>query len=339
MPAYELTLGDLRSDSLIKSVSGVCNDSDRFADQVNAVTRRLMRKGQWFNTTAVMRLCIYGCYIVLPRQVGTLMGIRFCGTNADWIQIKNNWWSVASYKACNAWGRSSLNAVLKDSGTVPCYNEITGTTGKYIRWCPVKSNDVGKAMRIYGTQYGGQPLQEQNSAGEWVDGITLTLAAPYVQTTKLVTKITHVTLATATEGMTYLYQVDPSTLDLLDLAAYQPGETRPSYRSYRIENICSICSTKDDYDRDVRQADALVKLQYIKAVSDDDFVMLSNLDALALGIAALRAEEADDDVLAEIKWTKAVKELNLELRDKEGNMATVIRVNDLGANNPILNPI
>src|SRR5689334_17718598 len=168
MPAYELTLGEARTDSQIRAISGVCNDSTLFADQVNTVTRRLLRRGNWFNQEQIMRLCIYGCRLALPKQVGTLLGIRFCKSGGDWIQIKNSWWSVAGFRSCNAWGQNSLDALLYDEGTAPCYNEITGNTGKYLRWSIVKQRDVGKTMRVYGFQYGNQPLQEQNSAGEWI---------------------------------------------------------------------------------------------------------------------------------------------------------------------------
>lgn len=333
MNVYTLTLGDVKANLGIRNISGVCPTSDQFVEQINAVTRRLMRRGNWWQTEVLMRVCFEGCRIVWPRQVGTVMGVRFC--RGGMVQLKNNWWAIAGYCGDNRWGLSA-DVVGRDDDTAPCYNEVTGNTGKYIRWNVVKGNDVGKTMRIYGTQYGGQPLQELNSEGKWVPGITITSARPYIQTTILVTKITGIRIQGVTdglasmEGVSYLYQVDPVTGDLFDLAVYQPGETTPDYRVTRFNNLDQICAKEDSYGRKIRQADALVKLQYIPAHEDHDFLMLSNLDAIKLGIQALRAEEANDDVQAEIKWSKSIKELNMEIRDRDPASKTVIRINDIG---------
>lgn len=327
---YTLTLGDARADIGIRNVSGVCHDSEQFAAQVNSVTRRLMRRGGWWKTEVLLRICIIGCRLVWPRMVGTVLGLRFC--RAGIVPLKNNWWAVSGY-CSNGWDGA---VVVRDDDTAPCYNEITGNEGKYLRWNVVKRNDVGKTMRVYGFQYGGQPLQEKNAAGEWIPGITLTAAAPYVTSTTLVTKIDAIVFPTPLEGMSYLYQVDATTGDLLDLGAYQPGENRPCYRVSHIDGINSIPHRTDEYDRHIRQGEALVKLEFIPAVRDEDFIMLDNVDALRLGIQALRLEEANDDVQATIKWTLAIKELNMELRDRNPSAQTVIRTNDIGAHRPIL---
>lgn len=334
---YELTLGEVRADLGIRNVSGVCASSDEFAAQVNDVTRLLMRRGGWWQKEVLMRVCIQGCRIVWPRQVGTVLGIRFC--KGGTLQIKNNWWAVYGYKGCDNWWGSSVDAVMRDDDTAPCYNEITGNTGKYLRWNVVKRNDIGKTMRVYGFQYGGQPLQEKNASDVWVPGITLTAAAPYVTSTTLVTKITGIKIEEGMQGMNYLYQVDPTTGDLIGLGEYQPYETTPDYRVSKIENIGAICATEDDNGRKMRYADALVKLQYIKAHTDSEPVMMSNLDALKYGIQAYRLDESNDDVQAEVKWSKAIRELNMEIRDKNPALQTVVRVNDMSAHCGIYNPI
>lgn len=330
--SYTLTLGDARADIGIKNISGVCASSDEFAAQVNTTTRRLMRRGSWWKTEVLMRVCMESCRVVWPRQVGTVMGLRFCGGD---IYLKNNWWAIAGYHNCG-W---SGGVVMRDDDTAPCYREITGNDGKYIRWNVVKRNDVGKTLRLYGFAYGGQPLKEKNAAGLWVPGITLIAVPPYAITTTLVTKITNVKIPEPLEGMSYLYQVDKDNGDLLDLAAYQPGETSPAYRVSRLANSCSIGSRTDAYGRHIRQAEALVKLQYVPALVDEDFLMLDNLDALKLGIQALRAEEANDDTQSQIKLALAIKELNMELRDRNPGAQTVVRVNSMSAHGTLCNPI
>lgn len=336
--AYKLTLGEVRADTLIQNVSGVCSNSEGFAAQVNAVTRTLMRRGGWFNTEVLMRVCIQGCRVVWPRQVGTVLGIRFC--RHGFIQIRNNWWSVFGYKDCTSGrGAWSADAVMRDDNLAPCFNEITGNTGKYLRWNVVKRPDVGKTMRVFGFQYGGQPLQERDANNDWIPGITLTAAAPYVTSTTLVTKITNIIIEGGMQGMSYLYQVDPTSGDLLMLGEYQPRETHPAYRTSVIENVCAICAYKDAYDRNIRYGDALVKLEFIPALTDDDWVLLSNLDALRYGIQALRYGQAGDPVNEETYLLKAVRELNFELRDKHPSLQTVVVTNDMGSVCPVANLI
>lgn len=333
MSAYTLTLGDARNDSSIRAVSRFCNDSDAFADDVNTVTRRLLRRGSWFGTEQLMRICFEGCRIVWPREVSTVEGLRFC--RSGMIQLRNAWWAIAG-PAPRGW---CGNVVMRDDNLSPTYREITDNDGKFIKWHIVKIRDVGKTLRLYGFQYGGQPLQEKNAAGEWIPGITLTATQAGVQTTIAVTKITSVKIPTPLEGMSYLYQVDQVTSDMIDLAAYQPGETSPSYRTSRINPINSICAHEDQYGRQIRQAEALVKLAYIPARVDEDFILVSNIDALALGISALNLERANDDDGAEIKLVKAIRELNAELREKLPNDQTVVMVNSISSNYPICNPV
>lgn len=268
-----------------------------------------------------MRVCFEGCRIVWPREVSTVEGLRFC--RSGHIELRNAWWGIVGPAHCGWCG----NVVMRDDNPSPTYREITDNDGKFIKWHIVKLNDVGKTLRLYGFQYGNQPLQEKNAAGDWIPGITLTATAAGVQSTIPVTKITSVKIPVPLQGMSYLYQVDQVTGDVLDLAAYQPGETSPSYRTSRINPINSICATTDQYGRKIRQAEALVKLRYVPALVDEDFLLISNVDALALGISALNLEQANDDAGAEIKTQKAIRELNMELRDKLPGPQTVVRVN------------
>lgn len=333
MPAYEITMGEARNDPGIRAVSRFCNSSDAFAEQVNAVTRRLMRRGNFWGTEVLMRICFEGCRIVWPREVGTVLGLRFCRSGN--IQLRNAWWAIVGPVSCGWCG----NVVMRDDNPAPCYREITGNDGKFIRWNIVKIQDVGKTIRLYGFRYGNQPLQELNASGEWIPGITITATQAGTQTTIPVTKITSVKIPTPLQGMSYLYQVHQTSGDVLDLAAYQPGETSPSYRVSKINPINSVCAQEDEYGRHMRQADVLVKLKFVPALVDEDFLLVSNVDALAMGIQALQLEQANDDAGAEIKWAKSIRELNMEIRDKTPGAQTVVRVNSISSDYAIVSPI
>jgi hypothetical protein len=351
--AYTLQLINARNDIGIRNIAGVCNNGEQFADYVNRATRRLMKRGAWFGTECLMRLCTTGCDVVFPRHVGTVLGLRMC--KAGQVEIRNNWWAILS-PGCGGWVNSLYPGYgsgwgyggiygggfyggvpnSTDTNTVPIFNQVSGNTGKLIRYHVVKQQDYGKTITIYGKQYGGQPLQTEVD-GAWVNGVTITAANPVAQTTILVTKIDSV-VREATQGMAYLYEYDPATTKLRMLAVYEPSETNPSYRHMLIPAMKygAGCFT-DENDQTTYQFEALVKLQYIPVVSDNDFLLLDNLDALALAIQALKAEEANDDSLAEIKWTKAIEDLNFELRDKTPDNQFSVKVRVMGSDRIVSN--
>lgn len=336
--AYTKRLIDLRSNYGIQQISGVCSNSSAFASQINTVTERLMERGSWWGTETLLKICFTGCRIVWPKQVGTVIGLRSCRGGS--VPIHNSTWAVFGYMPGGCCGGDTFrgNAVMYDDGTSAVQQEITGNEGKYIRLHIVKATDVGKTVKLFGFQYGNQPLQELDSDGNWQMGVTLTAALADVQTTMLVTKLTDIVFD-STQGRKWLYQVHPTSGDLMNVGMYEPEEVSPAYRVSRIQNVASMGGYTDDNDRCIRQAEALVKLEFVPAMEDNDFVMLDNLAAVELGIAALRAERANDDVLAETKWAKAIRELNMQIRNKNPSLQTTIRTNDLSSCGVFYSPI
>ena len=333
MGAYVYQLSDARADIGIRNVAGTCANTDEFADLINRVTRRLLKRGAWFGTEVLVKLCVYGCHVVWPRYVGTVMGARFCGVANT--EIRNNWYAILRPFNCSNF---RAGVTMYDDGLVPTYNEISGNTGKLLRYHVVKTNDLNKSITFYGKKFGGQPLQEQDSEGQWINGLTLWSATPVAQTSTLVTHLSSVTRM-ATEGMTYLYEYDPATTTLRDLAVYEPNETNPQYRRSRIDGICNIPYREDEHGRHVRNLEALVKLEFIPATNDRDFLLIDDFDALAFGIQAIKFEEAQDPDNAEKYWTKAIRELNFELRNKSPGDQFTTQVRVMGSNRVITNPI
>ncbi len=339
MSAYRKQLIDARNSKAIQNVAGKCSTTEEFADIVNRSIELLIKRGAWFGTEILARFCVYGCRVVWPRYVGTVLGARFCKFGE--IEIKNNWYSILSWPTCNGsnWNRLGSTLTMSDGGLVPTFNEITGNTGKFLRYHVVKQNDLNKNITFYGKQYGGQPLQEQlTTGGPWVNGLTLTSATPIAQTTTLVTKTTQI-VREPTEGMTYLYQYDPVTTDQIMLGQYEPTETNPQYRSSIINGIRAIPGSVDDNGRCVRQIEALVKLEYIPAVADRDFLIIDDFQALAFAIQALKFGEANDADNFQKFLMLAIAELNFESKNKNPDQQFVTQVNVMGSRRIVTNPI
>lgn len=304
-----------------------------------------MKRGDFYGLVQNMRLCFRGCRPVLPRYVGTVIAAKGCGGE---IQIQNQWGGFPSpdrslwYSWLGAWARPFNdfcgNLYLDDHGTAPTYNDITGNNGKQIRYYIVKGNDVGKKITIYGKQFGGQPLQEKDSTGKWIDGITLTAALPFVSTSVLVTEIDSI-VRDETEGMTYLYQYDASSNNLIDLAAFEPNETNPRYRRFNFKNWNQNNKLDQNGNPCVNQIEALVKLAFIPLKNERDFLLIDDFDALAFAIQSIKASQANDVQGAEAFMAQAIRELNFYDRDKNPDNQTPVRMRVTMSRQVIRNPI
>lgn len=287
-----------------------------------------MNRGNWFSTEQLARFCLTSCHIVFPRFVGTILGAEFCcARNVD---VKNGWYELMGP------GRCSCNVAIRDDGMVPIHNEVSGNTGKYIRYHVVKQQDYGKTITMYGKQYGAQPLQELDTDNNWKMGLTLAAQNPIAQTSVLVTKIDSITRE-ATQGMAYLYEYDPATTQLRDLAVFEPSETNPRRRRMKVMNM-GLPSYTDTYGRKIWNLTVMFHLEFIPVAAVNDFLLISNFAALKLGIKALKLEEADDMAGAEVNWTSAIRELNMEDRTRNPTNSFVVKNFTLGSDRVLRNP-
>lgn len=338
--AYRKQLKDAQEDTTITGVTPHCPTSKEFRDVINKAQRMLTKRGDWFGTVWLAQFCIHGCRIAWPRYVGTILAARPCRGAA--MQLFNNWYSfISPYSGfCSAsglrdWGAS---AVLQDDNPAPTFNDITGASGKLIRYHVVKRNDLGKKITLYGKAYGAQPLQEKDSNGVWQNGLTLTAQAPFASTSIAVTQIGSI-IRDVTEGMAYLYEYDPITDLLRDLAVFEPNETHPQYRRSLIRNYAQICGSRDAYGVCQKQIDALVSLEFIEAVHERDFLLIDDFDALAFAIEAVKAGQAKDVAMCEAKLLEAVRELNFTDRKKSPDKQIPVSVNWTGSDRIVTNMI
>ncbi|MGV1047657.1 MAG: hypothetical protein ACOYD4_03910 [Solirubrobacterales bacterium] len=290
MPAYKTTLADAKASELA-DISGACPNSARFVSLLNQAQRKLMRRGSWFGTEQKVKFCVYDGCLTLPAYVATLTGLRG-GDCADVARIFNHWYSQDM-----PWGNFNGQVVPVESGMAPTFNTIANPLGSKLRYHVVKRADVGKTITIYGTAYGGQPLQELVD-GVWRDGITITAAAPFGQSSVLVAPggagITSI-VREATQGMSYLYEVfDEGAGTLRALGNYSPNETNPRYRQYQLENFCCEGGCEDVYGRHITALNAMVKLAWVPLINEWDFLLIDNFDALKLMIQSIKFLEAND---------------------------------------------
>lgn len=347
---FKLQFSDVQNDIPILDIAGCRPDSERFLSMVNEVEQSLMIRGGWLDLEQRIRFCISGCHIVWPQFVGTILAVKFCDGSV--AVSRNGWYSFAPNQSSNYGNRGGLNnfslgfgttqyngadgdgfylpeRVIEDDNARPCYNDVSCSTGAYIRYTVDKPNDNGKKITIYGKKVGGGLLQERVD-GAYVNGVTLTAKNPYAQGFDLVAPggIQSITRE-ATEGCGYLWEYDPACGTLRDIAVFQPGETNPRYRTSRI--IQGYRRTPDSSGCCWTPIEAKIKLQFVPIRHERDFIPVDNLRALKLGIQAVKLESKNEDAAAEQKWAMAVHELNLELRDKSPEDKILFQNNTFGS--------
>lgn len=306
----------------------------------NDAVRRLMERGDWEGTVVPMLACIdNGSCVVWPRYVGQVRQLNFCGKH---VPIKNMWWDFLPYDRHLAWeandwwgwasgpwfsGKSMVNQAQS-----PVFQDIQGD-GRTVRVYQESSLDNGKTVTIFGEDNNGERLMTRG-AGVWADGIKLTLAAtastPYTETPVNVRRIDRV-LKDITNGPIRLYAWNSSASVLEDIAYYEPGETRPNYLRSRLSLPC-VSNSCNGTTNSLRSVIALVKLQFVPVLTDNDPMLIDNITALKHMFQAIKCEEAQDQATALGFQAMAVDELNQESRNANPDTQIPVSMGELGHN-------
>ena len=315
----KLIVSDIQA--MIARVIGTCTDDSRVYEYINQACRRLLHKGLWAG--AYGRFTIFtnnGC-ITWPRQIETIEAVADCCAVGT---VRNQWFEFqeTGFGLVNGGGQVCLGNQLLDRGTVVSYRDLSGGTNNYLRVYPGDLSDVGKTITLQGTDNNGQWIRTQ-SGGVWIDGEKVTLALPYVQTTKKFTTLTGV-IRQATNTVSRLYEYDATTLAETDIAVYDPDETLPQYRRSYLGNRCNANEDKP--------VTVMAKMRHINASTPNDYLIPPCADAIKLMVQAIRKEENDllnEAVAYEAKAVQAVQEQTMQYL---GDAVHTIRMVGAGQN-------
>lgn len=314
------TLSELKASN-IANIAGVGADTDQFTAYINEACERLLDRGDWWATVVPINLCVKRGCVVLPRYVAVIREMKSCGGN---VPIRNEWYEFANYDWYNSllgeyWGWDWCCQNMVSKGLVPTHNTIFGA-GRKVRAYAQCNADYGKTLTIMGTDNNGQPLMHRDENGKWQQGIVLTLQSPYAESDGYVSTIEAV-LKDETQKPVTLYAYNVADAILEDLAVYEPSEINPAFRRYEFR---SWAYRDSDGNERYRPVCALVKLQYVPAKYDTDFVAISCIPAIKFMVAAIRAEEGNDYETAEANSMKAIQALNFQLKNySPGDQTTI----------------
>lgn len=281
----------------VKAVLGryARSDSD-FMTNLSEVMARFYDSGAFKDMVATVSLTggTDTGFITLKRRYLSLLGIAITGTpvsvnglGGQFSETGAGFYDPDDY---------TMNGVM-DMGDGFCTQEDIVTEGT-LRLVISDSDDAGKTVRIFGTSAGKTVFDS-----EGVEGVNLTTVNTTANTTQTFDKITDIQMDPMV-GRSILYVVVSGTPT--QLAEFEPGETRPSYRRYKV-GVTTQAMT------------LYCRLRFMPYRDWTDWVVPANIGAIKAGFQALVKEDAMDYVGAEEIWQKAKQLLNEQLKAFRGS--------------------
>lgn len=335
------TLADAKN-STIPGAIGIAACSPEFLTLLNEAQARLGDMGKWWGTYKRMRICGTLNCIIWPREVKTVEGLNVCSYS---VPIANMWYEfqedVYSPKVgCN--GDVPCDpTMLLDRGNVPQSRLFTANS--YIKLVPASSTDDNKRILLQGTDPNGNAIRSQDGAG-WVWGEYVVLASPFAQS---VNAFAPQNLTGAqkpvTDDVVRVYAVNVLTAQETLIATWEPSETNPQYRRTFLTDLPELCDTSgtactsdcadngDGCEAALEDCtnitlEAIVRLEFIPALVDTDWLFISNLQALKHMMKAIQKEDKNQYQEAEREVQLALRALRNELEAYSPDDRTVINL-------------
>lgn len=291
----------------------------RFVEILNAAQQRLSEMGKWWGTYRRLHVCLTAQCITWPREVATVEGLQVCRVG---VPLLNEWYDFGEeVRAPNPDDNCNLR-MLMDRGLTCQFTDIASTA--YIRIYPTVAADAGAKVLLQGLDGNGNPIRTL-VAGVYVDGEQVTLAAPFA-TSLFQFKGPGLTgvQKPVTKGRLNVFMVDPSTGVETKIAFWEPSELNPSYRRSFLTQL-PTCTTDVDCQQTSNGcasmtypscsnivAESIVRLEFIPALVDSDWLFIGNLYALKRGMKAAEKEDKNQYQEAELEWASAVRILRAE---------------------------
>lgn len=251
--------------------------------------------------------------ITLPPQFGSVVGYQLFGRAQAVFDMWREW-SEGSWGAFDPQKCKTNNLYELPAGSV-CQNEIQAYgAGGYGNLMLALNNpvDAGKVARFGGLDQNGEPIYDSTGAL----GVALTSVYPNAITSQLYSSLDTVQLP-GFVGSCNLYVVINGVPSLLSY--YNPGETLPYYKKYAV----GVWNPQPGVS--VPPIRCFCRRQFVPCVAETDFIFPGNINAIELGLQALKERRALSG-LDESLWSKAFKELDDDLQQYRGAAEITLRL-------------
>lgn len=310
------TLLDARN-SRIPAAIGCCPTDARFVALLNEAQQRLLVEGMWWGTLQRWKMSATDGTIALPSNIASIQAIAICGAPAslrDQIyEFLDNGFGIRGtpVSPSSATGNTNAGSCCWNSYLSPygCMNEAifrgnfctfyevnTDGNAKSINAVCDRASDVGKAVLFYGYDTNNNWIRTVQN-GSVKDGEVIILAQGAGNSSAFNwSRITDIQPPTTLDGQWWLYERDTGTAATRLLGQYQHYDLRPAFARYFFPSI--VAQTLQDGSVKQVNLEALVKMEFIPARNDTDYLLIGNLPALKEMVVALNRAENDANNLA-----------------------------------------
>ena len=318
-----LTLSQARQ-KLFRYVGSTLDDG-AVTDRINSALERIYNSGKWkglmasvsFNQSSALAnwwASPIPRTLTLPRRFQAVLGVTFDHyprlTYPRWQEY------IAGGSGGISAGLGMQKIVDAGDGFVTWSDP---TTSFFPRFEITDLNDVGQTVHISGLDAAGN--QVFDSSGN--NGILVVLTQAGVTLSTQFAKVISIRKP-ITEGPVNLLAVNPTAAGQVNqIASYEPTETVPSYKRYKLASA--------DYTNTI---DCLCKRRFVPLVNgpDDDAALIpDNEGAVKMTLMALQYEDKNDLERAETYFQKAIQLLNSELKEDMGAPIVTLQMNPIAA--------
>jgi hypothetical protein len=291
-----------------------------FVSQLNQVCERLQNSGKYKGSIIKVKFQPIVGYITLPPYYLSVLGGCFNRwpmpifgewhfyqesgpgiprETASWIgQLVDRGDGFCSQRDVQQEDADARPVIPAEPGAIRLYS--TGS-------------DNGKVVRLFGVEEEtGEPIVDNTgNLGE-----NITLAAPFVDSTKHYSKLTDV-IKPYTNAPVHAWVVPQSGSANYQIATWLTMETRPRYHRYFVghsENAVEV----------------LCQRRFVPVRAETDWVIPGNLAALKFGLKALRHEDSGYEERAAENWGTSLKWLDDEAASTRGGAQPPVPVDIWG---------
>lgn len=212
-----------------------------FAQRINMVQERLTKSGNWRGTKERVSFTVYAdsngqAVITLPRKFNTVLAGNYVYTDSSAsspVRVRNSWYE---FLPDGVGVTSGLN--------VDSFIPLEGRYCVFADWVSAvllrfkfEQSETAGTIIIRGT-LGGEKIYSTSGAN-WIEGIALAYSgSDAVTTTQQFDLPPYRIIKPVTKGRVSMYTVDGSGNERL-VAVYDPTETIPAWRRYRVPSCIS----------------------------------------------------------------------------------------------------
>lgn len=296
MSSARLTVAKAR-DLLYEHVDASNPMDEKFLRTLNQLLQRFIDSGLWAKSEFQVDLSAPNGYITLPRRASALLGLRVSNQSPRRIYALAHEFNEVGPGAYE-FDRTMTSVMEMEEVCV--HTDLTEASSVYLR---VQANDsgIGGEAILRGQDADGNRLYSADGQ----DGLRITLASGDGNVFGTVGMIESLTLPL----MSKYCSLRTGTTEL---GVYEPGETDPSYRRYKVGSIPSTCTVT-----------ALCSRRHVDLVNEEDLVVPNNVGALKHGLIALRLEDQSDLDSSVAHFDQAYALLNAELRRLRGKARVI----------------